>query len=141
MCKDGESAYTPGSCVSLVAATEADGATTTFRACSDPGAPSPNGTHAWSVTTLAQLLPGAGWALLGEADKFVGVSANRFAGVDGASAARLVLRGVRGSKAEVLRVLVVTPPPKARVLKVEAALVGPTSECTIGAESGEMVCE
>ena len=141
VCKDGESAYTPGSCVSLVAATEADGATTTFRACSDPGAPSPNGTHAWSVTTLAPLLPGAGWALLGEADKFVGVSANRFAGVDGASAARLVLRGVRGSKAEVLRVLVVTPPPKARVLKVEAALIGPTSECTIGAESGEMVCE
>ena len=114
---------------------------TDFVACSTPGGAFANGTHAWQLTSLAPVLPGPGWVVLGEADKFVGVSARRFGGVlDASSAARLVVAGIRGMAGEVLRLLVVTPPPTARVLKLEATLASATSECSVGAVSGRMLC-
>ena len=76
-----------------------------------------NGTHSWSLYTLAPILEG-GWALLGEANKFVRASHNRFESVDGTEpdVLRLVLLGMVG---EVVRLLVVTPSAILRVVEVE----------------------
>ena len=96
------------------------GVPASFRACTTPGAAFRNGTHAWALTTLAPVLPG-GWALLGEAAKFVSVSGARFRNVDGADARELRLE-MRGMPFERLGLLVVSPPPHARVWKVDVQL-------------------
>ena len=110
-CKDGEKAYTPDSCVSKLDATHP-----TLHACT-MGGRMDNGTHSWSLYTLAPILEG-GWALLGEANKFVRASQNRFESVDGTESdvLRLVLLGMVG---EVVRLLVVTPSAILRVVEVE----------------------
>ncbi|KAL1514420.1 hypothetical protein AB1Y20_003521 [Prymnesium parvum] len=82
--------------------------------------PHANGSHAWALATLAPLL-GAGWALLGEVDKFVAVSAERFDAVDARDPRALRLR-LRGAPGEAVRLLVVTPPPNATALRVTLEL-------------------
>ena len=59
-----------------------------------------NGTHAWSLYTLAPVLEG-GWALLGERGKFVGASSRRLGGVSVTTAGALLVT-VRGSAGEVV---------------------------------------
>ena len=59
-----------------------------------------NGTHAWSLYTLAPVLEG-GWALLGERGKFVGASARRLGGVSVTTAGALLVT-VRGSAGELV---------------------------------------
>ena len=133
-CRQGEPAYEPSSCVALVG-----GATADFTMCTTPGSKFANGTHSWALSTLAPLLPGAGWVLLGERDKFVGVSANRFAAVDGSDAAVLRFE-VFGMTGEVVHVLAVTPPPKATVVAATATLTAPHVLCSIDQQSASMVC-
>ena len=160
-CEHDEPAYRRTSCVQLLPTAPSEGASgtaegaggTTVRegrggggsdglvACTTPGSPFPNGTHAWALTTLAPLLPGPGWALLGEPDKFVTVSSGRFSSrVDG-SDGRVLRFGVRGMAGESLRILAVSPPPGARVLRVEAMVPDAGSaECQLFAGNGSLVC-
>jgi hypothetical protein len=113
-----------------------------FQVCTSPGARHANGTHAWSLTTLAPLLLG-GWALLGEPDKFVGVSGRRFSRVDGTSAARMSLE-IEGAAGEQLRLVAVSPPPHATVLVLHTVLpAAGRAECHVMASAegnGTLVC-
>lgn len=104
--------------------------------CTSPGHPHPNGTHAWSLTTLAPLLP-AGWALLGEPDKFVGVSGRRFRTISGTSAEALKLE-VEGTAGEQLSLVAVTPPPRAIVLVLQTVLPATgRAGCRVSAMTGQ----
>ena len=122
-CAHGEPAYTRSSCVARLDAHNGE-----LAACTVPGHRFPNGTHVWALATLAPLLPG-GWALLGEPDKFVGVSHRRFARVDGRDRDVLTLE-LEGMVSEAVHLVIVTPRPDARVLVLHA---------TIGA-AGWLVC-
>ena len=120
-CTNGERAYTPGSCISLVDTSAPGGSGGELIACTTPGTKFANGTHAWSLTTLAPLLPGPGWTLLGEPEKFVGVSSRRFSHVNGSDATALLFV-ITGMPSERLQLLAASPPPDARVMRLEAVL-------------------
>ena len=132
-CAHDEPAYTPGSCVARI-----DAASPSLHACTTPGGKFPNGTHSWSLTTLAPILPG-GWALLGEADKFVRVSSKRFTAIDGAQPASLHVT-IEGMVGETVQLVVVTPPPSARVLVVEATLRAARGVCNVTAAQRKLLC-
>lgn len=99
-CKNGSIAYTNDSCVHKFTAREG------FPVSTVPGHASENGTHGVALFVFAPILS-SNWVLLGEIDKFVSVSVNRFSSVHIIN--KCLLLSVEGVKNEVAHIAVVTP--------------------------------